>query len=185
MRLLFNCIQEYHCCNLPVLQHKCKFHRAARIIVSSSVTYWFLDSSSSAISLSFIDTPTVLYLLKSPFKVPMDIILLYFLSYLFFGHWTCTCSVSEELWNINLQNKNMVIRQVTLTERVAVKTDYTANCPSAQTRNKNISKLICGLMLPFNAVSNISFIKLMATTDACFLQALLWKIVLPLIQEDT
>lgn len=67
----------------------------------------------------------------------------------------------------------MVIRQVTLTERVAVKTDYTANCPSAQTQNKNISKLICGLMLPFNAVSNISFIKLMATTDACFSQALL------------
>lgn len=181
MSLLFNCIQEYHCCNLLGLQHKCQFHRVAGIIVSSSVIYWFLDSSSLAISLSFIDTPRVLYLLKSPFKVPMDIILLYFLSYLFFGHWTCTCSM---LWNINLQDKSTVIRQVTLIERVAVKTDYTANCPSAQTRNKNISKLICGLMLPFNAVSNKSFIKLMATTDACFSQARLWKIVLPLIQGD-
>lgn len=65
------------------------------------------------------------------------------------------------------------MRQVTLMEGVAVKTDYTANCPFAQTQNKNISKLICELMLPLNAVSNKSFIKLLATADACFSQALL------------
>lgn len=160
------------------------FHRIAGVIVSGSVTYWLLESSSSAVSLSFTDTPRVLYLLRRLFKVLLDITLLYFLCYLFFGHWPGTCSISEMVWNTNLQNKSTVIRQVTLIERVAMKTDYTANCPSAQARNKNISKLICGLMLPFNAVSNKSFIKLMATTDACFSQALLWKIVLPLIQGD-
>lgn len=135
-------------------------------------------------SHSFTDTPRVLYLLRALFEVLLDITLLYFLSYLFFGHWTCTCGISEMVWNTNLQNKSMVIRQVTLIERTAMKTDYTANCPSAQAWNKNISKLICGLMLSLNEVFNKSFIKLMATTDACFSQALLWKTVLPLIQGN-
>lgn len=160
------------------------FHRIAGIIISGSIPYWWLDSFSSATSLSFTDTPRILDLLRPSFKGLLDITLLYFLIYLFFGHWTCTCSVSEMVWNTNLQNKSAVIRQVTLIERVAMKTDYTANCPSAQAWNKNISKLICGLVLPFNAVSNKSFIKLMATTDACFSQALLWKTVPPLIQGD-
>lgn len=158
-------------------------HRVAKAIVLSSVNHWFQSSSSLALSLYFIDTSRVLYLLKSPFKVFLDIFLLYFLNSLFFGHWTCTRSISGMLWNIDLRNKSTVITRVTLIERVAVKTDYTANCPSAQTWNKNISKLICGLMLPFNAVSNKSFIKLMITTDGCFSQALLWKVVLPLIKE--
>lgn len=183
IRLLFNCIQEYCCCNLLSLQHRHMFHGVGKVIVLSSINHWFPSSSSLAISLYFIDNPRVLYLLKSLFKVSLDILLLYFLNYLFFGHWTCTCSICDMLWNINLQNKSTVIIQVTLIERVDVKTDYTANCPSAQTWNKNISKLICGLMLPFNAVSNKSFIKLMITTDGCFSQALLWKVVLPLIEE--
>lgn len=183
-RFLFNCTQEYHCCNLLGLQHTCVFHRIAGIIVSSSIPSWLLDSSSSATSLSFTDTPRVLDLLRPLFKGLLDITLLNFLICLFFGHWTCTYSISEMMWNTNLQYKSTVTRQVTLIERVAMKTDYTANCPSAQARNKNISKLICGLVLPFNAVSNKSFIKLMATTDACFSQALLWKTVLPLIQGD-
>lgn len=158
------------------------FHRIAGIIVSGSVTYWLLESSSSAISLSFTDTPGVLYLLRHLFKVLLDITLLYFLSIFWSLAW-----YMQHFWD-GVKYKPAKQEHGYKTSDPDRKGGYEnwlhSNCPSAQARNKNISKLICGLMLPFNAVSNKSFIKLMATTDACFSQALLWKIVLPLIQGD-
>lgn len=137
-----------------------KFHRIAGIIASGSIPYWLLDSSSSAMSLFHWHSQSIIFAetsVQTAFGHNLAV----------FSELPNFCSISEMVWNTNLQNRSTVIRQVTLIERVAMKTDYTANCPSAQARNKNISKLICGLMLPFNAVSNKSFIKLMATHNWC------------------